>query len=92
MMQIQVTNQFKRDYKLAKRRNKNLAALDLIMQKIANLEVLDMRYKDHALTGKWHLHRELHIESDWLLIYRFIPNEQIVVFVRTGTHSDLFND
>ena len=28
-----------------------------------------MRYKDHALKGKWEGFRECHIQPDWLLIY-----------------------
>jgi addiction module RelE/StbE family toxin len=32
--------------------------------------------------------RECHIEPDWLLVYRLEPG--VVIFERTGTHSDLF--
>lgn len=90
MLQVEYTNQFKKDLKLAKRRNKNLSLLNNIMQKIVSEEKLSITQRDHALTGNWHLHRELHVENDWLLIYRIIPNEKTVIFVRTGTHADLF--
>jgi len=52
---------------------------------------LNPRLKDHALSGNWHGFRELHIEPDWLLIYKLICEEKVVIFTRTGTHSDLFN-
>lgn len=83
MLKIEYTTQFKRDLKLSKGRNKNLESLHEIMN-------LNYRLKDHALSGNWVGHRELHIEPDWLLIYKILPKQKIVIFVRTGTHSDLF--
>lgn len=49
---------------------------------------LPAQLKDHPLTGKWKPRRDLHIEPDWLLIYK-IDNDT-VHFDRTGSHSDLF--
>uniref|UniRef100_UPI00402A8B0C type II toxin-antitoxin system mRNA interferase toxin, RelE/StbE family n=1 Tax=Turicimonas muris TaxID=1796652 RepID=UPI00402A8B0C len=33
-------------------------------------------------------HRELHIQSDWLLIYS--KTIESIIAVRTGSHADLF--
>jgi mRNA interferase YafQ len=90
MLNVEYTIQFKRDLKLAKKRNKNITALQKIMKTFESEETLNPRFKDHPLIGNWKNHRELHIESDWLLIYKLIPDEKVVIFVRTGTHSDLF--
>lgn len=90
MLQVEYTSQFRKDLKLSKRRGKKLDLLNVIMKQIEFEEEIDKNRHDHALTGNWRLHRELHIESDWLLIYQMIPNEKIVIFVRTGTHADLF--
>lgn len=90
MRKIEYTSQFKRDLKLANKRKKNLGLLQKIMESIAREEPLSQKLKDHILTGNWKNHRELHIESDWLLIYKLVPDENVVIFVRTGTHSDLF--
>ena len=57
---------------------------------IANDEPLGAEYKDHALTGEWENYRECHIGGDFLLIYQFFGKGSIVVFTRTGTHSELF--
>ena len=46
-------------------------------------------YRDHALRGDWNGFRDLHIEPDWLLLYRIEGDE--VQLARTGTHSDLFH-
>ena len=43
---------------------------------------------DHPLKGEWKASRDLHIEPDWVLVYRV--DGDAVYFGRTGTHSDLF--
>lgn len=48
-------------------------------------------YDDHALTGNWKNHRELHLEPDWLLVYYIDEDVLVLSLVRTGTHSDIFN-
>ncbi len=45
-------------------------------------------FLDHPLKGNWKGCRDLHIQPDWILIYRLIGN--LVRFERTGSHSDLF--
>ena len=50
---VKYTTQFKKDYKLAKRRGLNIKLLQEIVNKLASGETLDDSYKDHALTGKW---------------------------------------
>src|SRR5690242_6322670 len=49
---------------------------------------LGPEWLDHALKGNWADHRECHIGGDFLLIYR-LEGDQLV-FVRAGTHADLF--
>ena len=85
MRKVEYTGQFKRDLKLARRRHKDLEALQNVMQLIENEQPLMPQLKDHSLSGNWSGHRELHVEPDWLLIYKIICNT--VIFVRTGTHS-----
>ena len=89
--EIKNTTQFKKDYKLAKRRELDISLLKDIVTKLANGEPLDPKYKDHSLSGNWTGHRECHIQPDWLLIYRYEENVLILTLTRTGTHSDLFN-
>lgn len=51
---------------------------------------LPPQYKDHELKGVWKPRRELHLEPDWLLVYK--PDGSDCVFYRLGTHSDLFGN
>jgi mRNA interferase YafQ len=57
---------------------------------IGNDASLGPEWLDHPLKGDWDDHRECHIGGDFLLIYRFENNT--IVFVRAGTHSELFED
>jgi mRNA interferase YafQ len=82
------STQFKRDVKLAERRGRDMSKLRTIMVKLAKKEYLDTKFRDHKLTGDYENHRECHVEPDWLLIYQVTAKE--ILYVRTGTHSDLF--
>lgn len=88
--QVQWTKQYKKDVKLAKKRNYKMEELYSVVEKLANDEPLEERYHDHSLEGNWAGHRELHIRPNWLLIYQKKDNLLILELSRTGTHSDLF--
>lgn len=55
---------------------------------IANAGPLPPEWRDHDLVGGWSGHRECHAGGDFLLIYRFDGDK--IIFVRAGTHADLF--
>ncbi len=56
---------------------------------IANDGPLGTEWLDHELNGPWADHRELHVGGNFLLIYKLLDDAN-VVFVRTGTHAELF--
>ncbi len=87
---VDFTTQFKKDIKLAKKQGKDTEKIFEVVEKLANDEVLEAKYKDHCLTGDYKDCRECHIEPDWLLIYKKYESELILMLVRTGSHSDLF--
>ena len=60
---------------------------------IANDGPLPPEWLDHPLMGEWAGHRECHIGGDFLLIYTLDDSGKsgLVVFVRSGTHSELFS-
>ena len=90
MLRPRATSTFKKDWKRAGRRGKDLERLDRVMRRLAGEERLEPQLRDHKLSGVWEGFRECHLESDWLLIYR-VQGEEIT-FVRTGTHADLFDE
>lgn len=90
MLEIVMSNRFKRDLKLASRRGYNFELLNEIVSKLANRELLPEKNRDHALSGDYAGCRECHIAPDWLLVYQVEDKELILYLMRTGTHSDLF--
>ncbi|MGK7943801.1 MAG: type II toxin-antitoxin system YafQ family toxin [Microcystaceae cyanobacterium] len=89
-MKIVYTKQFEKDLKKMVKRGKKMEKLKGVINKLANGEELELRYRDHQLIGNYIGRRECHIESDWLLIYKLLSSEHTIIFERTGTHSDLF--
>ena len=90
MRQLQVTKQFKKDYKRSKERGYNLEELERVINMLLEEDELPSEYRDHALVGKYLGHRECHIRPDWLLIYSYTGDRLILIANRTGSHSDLF--
>ena len=90
MREVVLSNRFKRDLKRAVRRGCDITLLEKTVNLLAEGQSLPESCRDHSLTGKWKGYRECHIEPDWLLIYKAVENELILLLMRTGTHADLF--
>lgn len=86
---IKATTRFSKDMKRIQKQGKNLDKLFVVIDKLANGETLEQKYKDHALSGNYEGFRDCHIEPDWLLIYMYDDGELILYLSRTGSHSDL---
>lgn len=86
------TTQFKKDFKgLLKKRydpDKLRKAVETLMAE--DRDLLSTKYRDHALVNNWKGYREIHIEGDWLLIYRVDRGELQLVLTRTGSHDQLY--
>lgn len=87
---IDVTNQFKKDLKLARKQGKSEDRLWEVVEMLANDEELDPKYKDHSLTGNYAGYRECHVLPDWLLVYKKAANVLVLLLYRLGSHSELF--
>jgi mRNA interferase YafQ len=59
------------------------------MERLAAGELLEPRYRCHPLRGDFARHCECHVGPDFLLIW-YLSAEDRLVFVRTGSHEDLF--
>ncbi len=89
---VKYTTQFKKDYKRAIKRGRNIRLLKDVVASLAQGEALPPQNEDHPLTGDWAGSRECHIQPDWLLIYRIDGHVLVLTLSRTGTHSDLFDE
>ena len=77
------------DVRRAKKRGKDMDKLKAVLSLLIEQELLPASYNDHPLRGDWSGFRDLHIEPDWLLLYRVDGDE--LQLARTGTHADLFD-
>jgi len=71
---------------------KRLKAAMLLL--IANVAPLGPEWRDHPLKGDWADHHECHIGGDFLLIYQIEKSgaNEMLIFVRAGSHADLFDE
>ena len=88
--EVKFTTQFKKDLKLAKKQGNDTEKLFEVIEKLANGEVLEEKYRDHDLTGNYKGCREYHVESDWLLVYEVADDVLVLMLYRVGSHSELF--
>ena len=86
---VKLTTQFKKDYKLAMRRELDIRLLEDVIADLAMGIPLPAKNRDHALSGNWTGHRECHVLPDWLLVYRIDDDVLVLTLSRTGSHSDL---
>ena len=89
---IRKSSQFKKDFKICLKRGLCIEEFTKVITLLQTGAVLPEKYKDHPLqpSKDYKNCRELHIQPDWLLIYKYSNDNIILYLVRTGTHSDLF--
>jgi mRNA interferase YafQ len=93
MRTIERSTKFKKDYKRElKGRYRDILESELkaVLIPLISDEALDIRYRDHDLSGNWAGYRECHIKPDLLLIYRKLDGD-ILKLARLGSHSELFS-
>ena len=92
MLNLEYTNQFKKDIKKITKQGLDIEKLHKVIDVLQKQEKLPAQYRDHLLVNSRNYTnlRECHIEADWLLIYKIYDDAMILVAVRTGSHSELF--
>ena len=88
---IKYTKEFKKSLKRITKQGKQIDKLFEIIDKLSRKEKLEPKYKDHALYNDRRFKgcRDCHIEPDWILIYKYLDNEIILLLVNTGSHSNI---
>ena len=86
--EIIYTKSFKKSFKKLPLADKE--KVSEILAKLANDEVLEPKYNDHALSGNLKGCRDCHIKPDLVLIYA--KNKEILelIALNVGSHSELF--
>lgn len=89
---IDYTSDFKKQIKKIIKQGKNIDLLLEIITKLANYEELDSKYKNHHLINDktYRECMECHLTPDWLLVYKYINDNLVLLLVTTGSHSEIF--
>ena len=90
MFTLRTTNQFRKDYKICRKRGLNLELINETFELLEKTGELPAEYNPHKLRGNYAGYWECHLLPDWLLIWYCNKNKKEIHLVRTGTHSDLF--
>ena len=90
---IKYSKEFKKSLKKVIKQGKDIDKLLDVVNLLSKKEELDSKYRDHALYNdkRFKNCRDCHIEPDWLLIYKYLEEELILLLVNTGSHSDVLN-
>jgi mRNA interferase YafQ len=93
MFTLLPTNQFDKDLKKLKKRSfKNERLIDdflTLLEKNGALGI-ERKYHPHKLSGNYKDSWEAHIKPDLLIIWFEIINDNEILLLRAGSHSDLF--
>lgn len=90
---IKYSNEFKKSLKKLTKQGKNIDKLLKVVDMLSTKQPLDSKYKDHALYNDKRFKgcRDCHIEPDWILIYKYLENEIVLLLVNTGSHSEVLS-
>ena len=88
MYRFKPSSKFRKQYKRLNQKYKEITRK--IINRLLNNEILEAKYKDHKLVGKYAGFRECHIKPDLLLIYKKENKALILICIAIGSHSDLF--
>lgn len=87
---VKTTKRFEKDVKRCIKRRYPMEKLKEVIELLENNGTLPSKYRPHKLSGNYEGIWECHITSDWLLMWQQDDAELILLFVNTGTHSDVF--
>lgn len=88
---ISLSTRFKKQYKKCMRQGLPEAEFLKVVSLLAETGTLPEQYCPHPLSGNYKGCMEAHIMPDWLLIWEQNDTELTLLFVATGSHSELFN-
>ena len=90
MYSISYSKRFEKDLKRCKKRGLNIELIKDAIEILAVNGKLPPVYRPHKLVNQKIETWECHIEPDWLMTWLQNDTELTLLFLQTGTHSDLF--
>jgi mRNA interferase YafQ len=80
-----------RDKGSGKYKKADFEKLKAVMRDLIEQKPLDKAMREHPLEFEWSGYMECHIKPNWLLVYKIIEDEKQIIFVRLGTHTQIFD-
>ena len=90
MYSIDTTKRFDIDLKLCLKRGLNIQLVYDAITILRSTGSLPAQYHPHKLSGNLDGIWECHIKPDWLMTWEQSDTQLTLLFLRTGSHSDLF--
>ena len=90
MYSFDTTKRFDKDLKRCLKRGLDMQHLYDAIALLRTTGTLPAQYRPHKLSGNRDGQWECHIEPDWLMMWEQNDMELTLLFLQTGTHSDLF--
>ena len=90
---VKYSKEFKKSLRKVIKQGKNIDKLLDVVDMLSQKQQLDSKYKDHSLYNDKRFKdcRDCHIETDWILIYKYLENEVVLLLVNTGSHSKVLD-
>lgn len=90
---VRYSKEFKKSIKKLVKQGKNIDKLLNVVDMLSKGQTLEKKYKDHPLYNdkRFKNCRDCHIEPDWVLIYKYLEQEIILLLVNTGSHSEILD-
>lgn len=88
--QVSLSSRFKKDFQRCIKRGLNMKLITDAMDILEATGTLPAQYRPHKLSGNRQGQWECHIQPDWLMTWEQNDNQLTLLFLQTGTHSDLF--
>lgn len=87
---VRTTHHFDKDLLRCNKRGPDLQCIYEAIRLLSEFGKLPAKYKPHKLKGNMKGIWECHIQPDWLMTWNQDDKHLTLLFLQTGTHSDIF--
>ncbi len=89
-MLLRFTSRFRKNLKKYQHKKREKTAITKFLKILQTESIIDPKYQDHKLKGRYRDCREAHIFPNLLIIYRVFPKENRIILRDIGSHNEIF--
>ena len=87
---VVTSKRFDKDLKRCYKRGLDMHLIYEAIHLLETTGTLPMKYRPHKLSADMRGIWECHIQPDWLMTWQQDNEQLLLLFLQTGTHSDIF--